>query len=119
MLLVSILHLLQLSIIYTVYFRQARKSREKIILVNICTNLALVYIIFLGGISQTSNATACTVAAAFLHYVILTSWMWMTVYSYDLHFGLVTVSINYNIFLSCNIMMCIFSRFSTTIQVTL
>nr|XP_026692270.1 adhesion G-protein coupled receptor G2-like [Ciona intestinalis] len=71
--------------------RESMKKRPAKILLNICSNLLIAYFIFVVGVSQTSNRTGCKVVAVLLHYFFLTTWCWMSVYSYDMYMSLVKV----------------------------
>uniref|UniRef100_F6RGC9 G-protein coupled receptors family 2 profile 2 domain-containing protein n=3 Tax=Ciona intestinalis TaxID=7719 RepID=F6RGC9_CIOIN len=80
-----------LTIIAHLLHRDTRNRRPAKILLNICSNLLIAYFIFVVGVSQTSNRTGCKVVAVLLHYFFLTTWCWMSVYSYDMYMSLVKV----------------------------
>ena len=75
--------------------RDLQKRRPSIIIMNICFNLCVGYIIFLAGVKHAKwIEVLCTANAFFLHFFFLAAWGWMTVYSYDLYISIVVVSTN-------------------------
>ena len=66
----------------------SRKPRSKLsgkILILLCMSLILLLIVFLIGIERTSSTQSCRTVAAFLHYFILTTFMWMGVEAANLY----------------------------------
>ena len=66
----------------------SRKPRSKLsgkILILLCISLILLLIVFLIGIERTSSTQSCRTVAAFLHYFILTTFMWMGVEAANLY----------------------------------
>nr|XP_026689970.1 fibrillin-2-like isoform X3 [Ciona intestinalis] len=71
--------------------RDLRRRRPTKILLNICGNLMIAYLIFVVGIDHPKQKNACIAVTYLLHYFFLTSWCWMSVYSYDMYMSLVKV----------------------------
>ncbi|XP_039253275.2 uncharacterized protein LOC120330377 isoform X1 [Styela clava] len=76
----------------------ARTSRQRtiIVFVHICITLLAVYLVFLVGVPRTENRDACTAVSALLHYLLLTTWCWTTVYSYVMYRSLAVVSTEFD-----------------------
>ena len=83
------------------YCRELRKYRPGKILLHLCCNLCISYIVFIVGAFLNSENTSLCVASTFLfHYFYLVSWSWMGIYGYEIYNGLVKVGssrIYYNI----------------------
>jgi len=74
-------------------FRDLLKYRPGKILLHLCCNLCVSYVIFVSGISNAvGNPAACAAVTFLLHYFFLVSWTWMGVYSYEIYMALVKVS---------------------------
>uniref|UniRef100_UPI00398E8E3E adhesion G protein-coupled receptor E3-like isoform X2 n=1 Tax=Pristiophorus japonicus TaxID=55135 RepID=UPI00398E8E3E len=58
---------------------------------HLCLCLFLAELLFLVGISQTSNKLACAIIAGFLHYFFLTVFAWMCLEGIQLYFMVVKV----------------------------
>ena len=77
-----------ISVFQVDFFFPSRKPRSKLtgkILILLCTSLMLLLIVFLSGIERTSNKENCRAVAVFLHYFILTTFMWMGVEAANLY----------------------------------
>ncbi|XP_053397968.1 adhesion G protein-coupled receptor E1-like [Mercenaria mercenaria] len=67
---ISGLFILITLVVHLAYWR-LMKSDKTILVVCLCVAFIVSYILFLGGVTQTSNETACTAVAVALHYVFL------------------------------------------------
>ncbi|CAG2198543.1 unnamed protein product [Mytilus edulis] len=67
---ISILCLTVTIIIHYILWRHVRSDRSKI-LINLCVALITSYILFLAGVTKTSNKVVCTAIAITLHYLFL------------------------------------------------
>lgn len=63
----------------------------RLIMIQWCVSLLLLYIVFVIGIDQTQSPTACTAVAALLHYFTLSSVLWMGIEGVNLYILLVRV----------------------------
>ncbi|XP_033119952.1 CD97 antigen-like [Anneissia japonica] len=78
--------------------RKFWKSEPKQILCQLCLSLLGLYIVFLAGIDRnetTENSLGCTIAAALLHYFLLSSIFWMNVQAVKMYYLLVKVVNSY------------------------
>ncbi|XP_076803112.1 adhesion G protein-coupled receptor E5-like [Clavelina lepadiformis] len=82
---------LVITIMVHVLKRELLRRRPAKIIIFISANLCVSYLIFIVGISQTENKVTCYAISALLHYFLLVTWCWMTVYSYDMYLSLVKV----------------------------
>ncbi|GFS02900.1 adhesion G-protein coupled receptor G4 [Elysia marginata] len=57
--------------------KKLRQGRPQQTMFQLSLSLVLSWFVFLIGIERTSNYTGCVVVAALLHYLMLTSFMWM------------------------------------------
>ncbi|CAK8676464.1 unnamed protein product [Clavelina lepadiformis] len=71
--------------------RELHGRRPVRILMFICANLCICYVIFLFGISQVDGMFSCEIITPLLHYFFLVTWFWMATYSYDMYKTLVKV----------------------------
>ncbi|XP_078481377.1 adhesion G-protein coupled receptor G2-like [Ciona intestinalis] len=71
--------------------RELKKRRPARILCHICSNLAISLLLIAVGIPQTQVVILCSIIAVMLHYFMLVTWCWMTVYTYDMYMSLVQV----------------------------
>ena len=92
-------------------YRDRFKTRPTKILLNVCLNLVIAYIIFVVGVENVSNNLTCIIVTILLHYFFLASWCWMTVYSYDLYLSLVKVSVRKSVYKVGTEVDLIFLRF--------
>uniref|UniRef100_F6RBY6 Adhesion G protein-coupled receptor L4 n=1 Tax=Ciona intestinalis TaxID=7719 RepID=F6RBY6_CIOIN len=76
---------LVITIILHLHNKKLRSLRPTKIFLNVTSNLALFYVIFTMGVSRTDNDDVCTAVAMTMHYVILVTWMWMVVYSFNIY----------------------------------
>uniref|UniRef100_H2Z7W8 G-protein coupled receptors family 2 profile 2 domain-containing protein n=1 Tax=Ciona savignyi TaxID=51511 RepID=H2Z7W8_CIOSA len=79
------------TIIIHVEDRDLRRRRPTKILLNVCGNLLIAYLIFVVGVDHPEAKNACIAVTYLLHYFFLTTWFWMSVYSYDMYMCLVKV----------------------------
>nr|CAB3250662.1 probable G-protein coupled receptor 128 [Phallusia mammillata] len=75
--------------------RNLRKPRTGKILIHICINLSIAHLLFVIAVSRVKHHVTCMVVAALIQYFFLTSWCWMSVYSYDMYISLVKVFSKY------------------------
>ena len=54
-------------------------------------SLASLFIVFLAGMDQTEDTKGCQVAAAILHYLMLSTFMWTAVNAHNLYQVIVVV----------------------------
>ncbi|XP_071786950.1 adhesion G-protein coupled receptor G7-like [Asterias amurensis] len=60
--------------------RQLRTGKSRKIFIHFCVSLLLLYIVFLAGVENAvSSKVACVVVSALLHYLLLSTMMWMAV----------------------------------------
>merc|ERR1719192_1894661 len=71
-------------------FRSAKSDRSTIN-ANVCLCLFCAELVFLFGISQTSNPALCSVIAAALQYIFLASFFWMLIAGFQIYVLLVEV----------------------------
>ena len=57
----------------------------------LCSSLLIVLILFVSGISATSNSDLCKAVAVLMHFFLLMSFAWMAVMSVHLYGNLVNV----------------------------
>ncbi|XP_078490562.1 LOW QUALITY PROTEIN: adhesion G-protein coupled receptor G7-like [Ciona intestinalis] len=72
-----------------IVFCDTRNRRPAKIILKICCILLIAYFIFVVGVAK-HQINRCKVVAVLLHY-FLTTWCWMSVYSYDMYMSLVKV----------------------------
>nr|XP_054768439.1 adhesion G-protein coupled receptor G2-like [Lytechinus pictus] len=82
---------LVLTIITYIMFGKQMGQTPRLIMIQWCVSLLLLYIVFVIGIDQTQSPTACTAVAALLHYFTLSSVLWMGVEGVNLYILLVRV----------------------------
>lgn len=58
---------------------------------NLCTCLLVAEIVFVAGITQTSQRVVCGVVAGLLHYFFLAAFLWMFVEGFQLYVMLIEV----------------------------
>ena len=88
------------------------KVRSTKIFLNMVSNMAVSYLLFFAGISQTENRAVCFVVAVLLHYTLLVTWFWKAAYAYEVYLSLVKVQLvhtyryelNNSFFTHCNIL---------------
>ena len=73
------------------FFRELRKKLPPKILLSLCISLIALLVVFLVGAERTSNKVGCRIIGAFLHYFMLTTFLWMAVEAENLHHMFVTV----------------------------
>ena len=69
------------------------KVRSTKIFLNMVSNMAVSYLLFFAGISQTENRAVCFVVAVLLHYTLLVTWFWKAAYAYEVYLSLVKVQL--------------------------
>ncbi|XP_025831334.1 latrophilin Cirl-like isoform X2 [Agrilus planipennis] len=67
------------------------KSDRTTIYFNICVCLLVVELLFVIGVGQTDSELACRIIAAFLHYFILCTFIWMFFEGFHLYIMLIEV----------------------------
>ena len=84
--------MLSLAVCFYVFltFRSAKSDRSTIN-ANVCFCLFCAELVFLFGITQTSNPALCSVIAAVLHYIFLASFFWMLIAGFQIYVLLVEV----------------------------
>ena len=71
--------------------RIGSRSIPRKILIQLCTALFCLYLVFLVGIDQVSNLIGCASVATLLHFLTLASIMWMGVEAHHMYQSLVKV----------------------------
>ncbi|XP_072030118.1 adhesion G-protein coupled receptor G2-like [Amphiura filiformis] len=72
--------------------RGLRISLQRKILIQFCISMLGLYFAFLLGIDSTGSEIGCIIVAAFLHYFVLTTVLWMGVEARHMYITLVTES---------------------------
>lgn len=75
--------------------RNLRKTNQQPILMSLCISLMLLLIVFIAGAGQTENLIGCRIVALLLHYLTLSSIMWMGVEGYNMYMSFVQVMATY------------------------
>ncbi|XP_072041705.1 adhesion G-protein coupled receptor G7-like [Amphiura filiformis] len=81
---------LVVTVIVFLIFKTLRK-RSRVILIQLCASLILLYITFIVGIDRTCPRLPCRIIAIILHYAVLASVAWMVVEARFLYIKLVRV----------------------------
>ena len=81
---ISILCML-LTIIVFLATRGSNSSERDVIHINLCISLLTAEVIFMFGISETSDPIACSIIAALLHYFFLASFAWMFLEGFQIY----------------------------------
>ncbi|CAK8690815.1 unnamed protein product [Clavelina lepadiformis] len=71
--------------------KHIRNRRPIKVLINVCINLMLAYVVFLAGMDKRRQVAGCIASAVLLHYFLLCTWCWMAVYSHVLYKSFVQV----------------------------
>ena len=74
-----------LTVIVFLSTRGSNSSERDVIHINLCISLLTAEVIFMFGISQTSDATLCSLIAALLHYFFLASFAWMFLEGFQIY----------------------------------
>ncbi|CAK8690964.1 unnamed protein product [Clavelina lepadiformis] len=82
---------LVVTILLLVIPKHIRRKRPTKILINVCINLMLSYIVFLSGLDKRRNIAACVSSTVLLHFFLLSTWFWMAVYAHVLYKSFVQV----------------------------
>ncbi|CAN8004689.1 unnamed protein product, partial [Ixodes hexagonus] len=77
--------------IITFHFFRSLESDRTVIHKNLCTCLLVAEIVFVAGITQTSQRVFCGVVAGLLHYFFLAAFLWMFVEGFQLYVMLIEV----------------------------
>ncbi|EEC02252.1 G-protein coupled receptor protein, putative [Ixodes scapularis] len=77
--------------IITFHFFRSLESDRTVIHKNLCTCLLVAEIVFVAGITQTSQRVVCGVVAGLLHYFFLAAFLWMFVEGFQLYVMLIEV----------------------------
>ena len=62
------------------YFYTCRKLRQRDsskLHVQLSVSMVCMLVVFVAGVDRTENRAGCVTVGVFLHYFLLTSWMWM------------------------------------------
>ena len=62
---------------------------------SLCISLMLLLIVFIAGAGRTENLIGCRIVALLLHYLTLSSIMWMGVEGYNMYMSFVQVMATY------------------------
>ncbi|CAL1531614.1 unnamed protein product, partial [Lymnaea stagnalis] len=68
---------LSASILSFLLIKGLRHGRPQQTLFQLCLALLMSWVVFLAGVTQTSSNSGCIAVAVLLHYLILSSFMWM------------------------------------------
>ncbi|CAL1531612.1 unnamed protein product [Lymnaea stagnalis] len=68
---------LSATILSFLLITRLRRGQHQQTLFQLCLALLMSWIVFLSGVTQTSSHAGCIVVAVLLHYLILSSFMWM------------------------------------------
>ena len=71
--------------------RTGPQSTPRKILIQLCTALFCLYLVFLVGIDRVSNLKGCAFVATLLHFLTLASIMWMGVEAHNMYLSVVKV----------------------------
>ena len=71
--------------------RKLREQHDKKILIQLCLNLALAFLLFVTAAGETEDDATCAGIGIVLHYVLLTSFMWMLMMGLNLYTTFVVV----------------------------
>ncbi|XP_078374061.1 uncharacterized protein LOC144657585 [Oculina patagonica] len=85
---------LTLTILTIVLSRKLRRLRQNQLLVYLCISLLAAILLFtfgINGITDSDSLDLCKAMAAFLHYFLLSSIVWMSIEAYNLYQDLVKV----------------------------
>ncbi|XP_071804174.1 uncharacterized protein [Asterias amurensis] len=80
------------TLIIYLSIKKLRSGKSRLIFIHFCASLLLLYIVFLAGIdSARGSVGACAFVAALLHYLALTTMMWMAVEARNMFISTVKV----------------------------
>ncbi|XP_033640186.1 low-density lipoprotein receptor-related protein 2-like isoform X3 [Asterias rubens] len=80
------------TLIIYLSIKKLRSGKSRLIFIHFCASLLLLYIVFLAGIdSARGSVGACAFVAALLHYLALTTMMWMAVEARNMYVSTVKV----------------------------
>ncbi|CAK8690813.1 unnamed protein product [Clavelina lepadiformis] len=82
---------LAFTLLLLVVPKHIRIRRHMKILINVCLNLMLSYIVFLSGVDKRRNISLCIANTVMLHYFLLCTLCWMAVYAHSLFRSIVQV----------------------------
>ncbi|XP_038051810.1 deleted in malignant brain tumors 1 protein-like [Patiria miniata] len=83
---------LAITLIIYLAIRKLRSSKSRQIFIHFCFSLFMLYIVFLAGIENAKATTGgCAFVAALLHYLTLSSMMWMAVEARNMYVSTVKV----------------------------
>ena len=81
---ISILCML-LTVLVFLTTRGSNSSERDVIHINLCISLLTAEVIFMFGISETSDPIVCSIIAALLHYFFLASFAWMFLEGFQIY----------------------------------
>ena len=80
-----------LTIVVFLLQSKAHTTKRDVIHVNLCVSLLTAEVIFMFGITETSNSLYCSLISILLHYFFLASFAWMFLEGYQIYELLVKV----------------------------
>ncbi|XP_022088889.1 uncharacterized protein LOC110978300 isoform X3 [Acanthaster planci] len=89
-----VLSIIALTITVVIYLtiRKLRSGKSRQIFIHFCFSLLMLYIIFLAGVDNAKGSGGgCVFVAALLHYLTLTTMMWMAVEARNMYVSTVKV----------------------------
>jgi hypothetical protein len=86
---------LALTVVAHLWKEQLRDPLDKKVLIHLCCNLALAFLLFAAVAGETDHVDGCFVIGLLLHFFFLTSFMWMLVEGYNLFATFVTVYVGW------------------------
>ncbi|XP_067947583.1 adhesion G-protein coupled receptor G4-like [Watersipora subatra] len=79
-----------ITMVTYLYHRKLRKDNPSKILLNLCSALGLLNLLFL-SLTQFGDSIPCAVTGALLHYALLASFAWMAIEAFYMYIALVLV----------------------------
>ena len=77
---------------FSCYCRKLRKDIAAKILLQLCTSLLCVLIVFVSGVDRGSlSEDACRIVAVLVHYFLLVAFLWMLIEAYFMYLAFVKV----------------------------
>ncbi|XP_076804445.1 adhesion G-protein coupled receptor G7-like [Clavelina lepadiformis] len=82
---------LAITLLLLIVPKHIRMRRHIKMLINMCLNLMLAYVIFLAGVGKRRDAPLCVAHAVMLHFFLLCTFCWMAAYAHSLYRSVVQV----------------------------